>query len=149
LSFRGTYEHSLDDRGRIAIPSRYRDAFADGVVFVKSPDGCIEIYTPQAYNRRADTVLAGGENQRSSRRLQRSFFANSWDGELDKQGRVLVPQVLRTATGLNGSVTIVGRGECFELWDSRLYAEELSIADAEYDTNLERVPARERGRIND
>jgi MraZ protein len=146
VSFRGTYEHSLDDRGRIAIPSRYRDAFDAGVVFAKSPDQCIEIYTQEAYDRRAAEVLAEGDNARSSRRLQRAFFAGSWDGELDKQGRVLVPQALRTWAGLNGSVIILGRGECFELWDSARYGDEGTVVDSEYEHNLEQLAKRDRER---
>lgn len=144
MRFHGTYTHSLDDRGRIAIPSRYRDVLADGLVFVNSPDGCVELYAREAYDEKADLILTAGDTDPAARRLLRSFFGNSFDGEIDRQGRVLIPQQVREARGLNGGVTIVGRGNCFEIWDAAAYREEGPIADREFPENLQRLKPQTR-----
>lgn len=146
MGFTGVFEHSLDDRGRIALPSRYREVLVDLLVhFVKSPDGCVEVYPPAAFDRKAVQVEQAGDNDIAGRRLQRAFFNNSYEAEIDKQGRVLIPQAVRAWAGLNGTVTIAGRGVGFELWNPAVYAPESDISNSQYSENLRRLTNRETG----
>ena len=141
MAFRGTFEHSLDDRGRVAVPARYRDAFADGGVLTPSPDGCLELYPVREFENVADDLTAEGAHHQRGRRLRRGLYARSYDVELDKQGRILIPPSLREAVGLAGSVVLAGRRECLELWGATRWHQELTVVAQEYAKNLEDLEA--------
>jgi MraZ protein len=137
MAFRGTYEHTVDDRGRVAIPARYRYEFADGIVLTLSPEGCLEVYTPDGFDEMSNLVTAEPATHLKGRRLRRGFFARSWDAELDRQGRILIPAQLRDTALLNGSVIINGRRECLEVWNRDRWDEELEQVQAAYAAELE------------
>jgi len=128
MAFRGTYEHTVDDRGRVAIPARYRHEFVEGVVLTLGPEGCIEVYTPGGFAEMSDLVAAEPATTPEGRRSRRRFDAQSWDAELDRQGRILIPAHYREAAGLQGPVIIAGRRECLEIWNPELWAGELQAA---------------------
>jgi len=128
--FRGTYEHTVDDRGRVAIPARYRDAFAGKIVLTIGPDGCVEVYPEAEFLSMSDTYAAEPATNVAGRRARRLFDARSFDTELDRQGRILVPARFRETAGLNGSVTIIGRRECLEIWNPTRLEQELEQAAA-------------------
>ena len=136
-AFRGTFEHSLDQRGRLAIPARYRQAFAKGGVLTPSPDGCLELYPAAAFDETADQLTAEGANLQRGRRLRRALYARSWDVDLDKQGRILIPQSMRDAADVQDAVVVAGRGECLELWGLERWHEESSAVERDYAANLE------------
>ena len=126
VTFYGTFEHSVDARGRIAVPARYRHAFERGAVLRSSADGCIEMYTLEGFE--AEVELRLGE-QRSTRevggrRIRRAFLPGAFDVELDRQGRVLVPQGLRGDCGLEDRAVIVGCGDYVEIWQPERWASE-------------------------
>ena len=137
MAFRGTYEHTVDDRGRVAIPARYRHEFAEGVVLTLSPEGCLEVYTPPGFDEMANLVTAEPATHLKGRRLRRGFFARSWDAELDRQGRILIPAQLRETALLNGAVIINGRRECLEVWSRDRWDEEMKQVQAAYAAELE------------
>jgi len=137
MAFRGAYEHTVDDRGRVAIPARYRQLFKDGVVLVLSPEGCVEVYTPDGYELMASMVIAEPPTHVKGRRLRRGFFARSWDSELDRQGRILIPSALREAAQLNGSVIISGRHECLEVWNRDHWQREIGEVGELYGQEME------------
>ncbi len=135
MTFSGSFEHSVDERGRIAIPSKYRKELqpGDGVVLRSNADGCIELYTSEGFE--AEFALRQQE-QRSTRevtgrRIRRAFLANAYDVELDGQGRVLVPQGLRDEAALRDRATIVGCGEYIEIWNPQRWEAELAAIAAE------------------
>ena len=131
MAFRGTFEHSVDDRGRVAIPARYRHLFSDGIVLVQSPEGCIEMYTLEGYEAMSGLVTAEPATHLRGRRLRRGFFARSWDAELDRQGRILIPAPLRETAQIDGLVVISGRRECLEIWNRQRWEKELGeVVDA-------------------
>jgi MraZ protein len=142
MDFRGTYEYAIDARGRMPIPARYRDAFAEGIVLVQSPDGCIDIYTPSGYDAWASFLIKERPNRQRSRRLRRGFFGRSIDTDVDRQGRILVPAFLRQHADLSGAVLIVGRGECLEVWNPRRWEAEAALVDEEYEAALESMEPR-------
>lgn len=137
MAFRGTFEHSLDDRGRLAIPSRYRDQFADGGVLTPSPDGCLELYPLRTFEDTAQDLTAERASHQRGRRLRRGLYARSWDVELDKQGRILIPQLLRNEAELTGTAVVAGRRECLEIWSQPRWENELRVVNREYAANLE------------
>lgn len=128
MAFRGTYEHTLDDRGRVALPARYRQEFLQGVVLTLGPEGCIEVYTPGGFDQMSDNFASEPATDIRGRRSRRRFDAQSFDTELDRQGRILVPARFRQIAELNGAVTIIGRRECLEIWNPARWATEISAA---------------------
>lgn len=137
MAFRGTFEHSVDDRGRVAIPARYRHLFTEGVVLVQSPEGCVEMYTPEGYDEMSRLVTAEPATHLKGRRLRRGFFARSWDAELDRQGRILIPSPLRESGQLDGVVIISGRRECLEIWNSQRWEQEMREVVEAYPQEME------------
>lgn len=138
--FRGAYEHTLDARSRLAIPARYREAFRDGAVVVQGPEGCVEVYTVEGYERISEFVVGEPAHRQRGRRLRRGFFARSWDAELDRQGRILIPAPLRQWADLAGIVIIAGRRECLEVWSPQRWQQEMQGIAAAYESELETLP---------
>ena len=130
MAFRGSYEHTLDDRGRVALPARYRHEFAEGVVLTLGEDGCIEVYTPGGFADMSDLAAADPATTLHGRRSRRRFDAQSWDTELDRQGRILIPAKFREAAALEGPLVIAGRRECLEIWSPQRWERELREATA-------------------
>lgn len=115
--FIGTYEHAVDDRGRVAIPALYRVAFAAGGVVRPGPEGCVELHTEADFNRRAEELSdAVSLRTEAGRDELRDFFADAYPVELDRQGRILVPQAVRTLVPLEPRVLVRGCGGHLEIW---------------------------------
>ena len=133
MFFFGTFEHSIDERGRVAIPARYRRAFVDGGVIRPGPDGALEIYTQETFDSEAKLRLESedGNRRRSARRTRRGFMHDAYSVELDKQGRVLVQQVLRDAIELEGKCFLVGCGDYIEVWEPSRWEAELAAVAAD------------------
>jgi MraZ protein len=130
LTFRGTFEHALDAKHRLTIPSKFRGALASGVVLAASHEvtpgapRCVAIWTPDAYDTFAGSTLAGlNPSSPKARELRRFFFNASADVELDSANRVMIPSFLMSYADLNKEVVVTGSGECLEVWDRRRYAQ--------------------------
>jgi MraZ protein len=128
MAFRGTFEHTLDDRGRVALPAKYRHEFQGGVILTVGSEGCIEVYTPAGFDKMSDDFASAPATTIEGRRSRRRFEAQSDDTELDRQGRILVPARFRNLAGLNGAVVIIGRRECLEIWNPERWAAESEAA---------------------
>lgn len=131
--FYGSFEHALDDRGRVAVPARFRRALQDGGVVRAGNDGCAEIYTHETFETETERRLGdAGGTRRSSRRVRRAFLAGAFEVELDRQGRVLLPQGIRTECGLDGRAIVIGCGDYIEIWDpARWNSEAETLVDDE------------------
>jgi MraZ protein len=129
--FYGTIEHAIDERGRVAVPAMYRRALQDGGVLLPGQDGCVELYTHEAFQEETERRLgSNGTRLRSDRRRRRGFLPRAWPVELDGQGRIVVPQEMRDHAVLERRVTVVGCGDYVELWEpGRWQAEEESAMD--------------------
>jgi MraZ protein len=118
LAFRGQYEHTLDAKNRLTIPSKFRAALSAGVVLAKSLDPCVTIWTPPGWEAYTDRAIASRDPfSREARQLQRYFHAGSFDGQLDAAGRIMLPQPLMEHGDLRREVVVVGGGESIEVWD--------------------------------
>lgn len=130
MAFRGHYEHSLDAKHRLSIPSRFRAAFADGLVLSKDTDACITVSPPSAHEARVKAALEG-ENPLGSRfkQIQRYFQGNSFEMELDSAGRVVVPSPLLAHAGIAKEVVVTGVDDHLELWSSQGWADQQALLD--------------------
>ncbi len=103
----------------MSIPARYRNEFAEKIILTMSADGCIEVYTEDGFNHVASHVSVEPPTTREGRRARRAFYSESYDTELDRQGRILIPPPLRRLAAVDGTVVIAGRKECLEIWNPR------------------------------
>ncbi len=117
----GTYLHSLDPKGRLTLPARFRDELAPGIVITKGIGNYLELYPRNAFEELAKRVE--GSIPAPERDLLRYFFANALDDVPDRQGRVLIPQMLREHAHLrlDGEVLIAGVGSHLEIWNRELW----------------------------
>lgn len=110
----GIYKHSIDTKGRLAIPSRIREELGEVFFVTISMERCLTAYSSESWERIMDKIKA---MPRAKQIKMRPLFAHAAKCELDSQGRILLPQALRDFAGLTKDVAVVGAGECAELWD--------------------------------
>ncbi len=138
MLFLGNYDYAMDERGRVPIPPRFRDAFVTGIVLTQgTPDRCIRAYPQSSFDDQAAEYLAQPVTSRVGRIMRREFFSRAWPSELDRQGRVLVPGQLRSYAGLEGGVTLLGSGEWIEIWNPDDLRKALAEEEDEYIRKLE------------
>ena len=117
MAFRGNFEYQLDDRNRVALPPKFREAFANGAVLVPGLDGCIEVYTPEGFEAESNVVGRVPAYSAEGRQLRRAFFASSFDVQRDAQGRLLVPAKLLVHAAIERDVVVLGNDQRLEIWD--------------------------------
>ena len=118
MAFHGTFEHTLDAKHRLTVPSKFRSALAGRVVLVRAVDHCVAVYPAETYESMTQAALAGlNPFSPQARELKRMLYGNATDTELDSAGRVMLsPRQLEHAT-IDREVVITGAGDCLELWD--------------------------------
>ena len=119
--FMGEYAHSLDPKGRVIIPSKFRETLGDRCVITRSLDPCLCIYDMEAWSSFCARLAELPSNDVNQRKLVRFFLAGAAEVEIDKQGRVLIPQKLRDSFGITREVVLAGVGSRIELWSKDAY----------------------------
>ncbi len=114
--FLGRFSHNLDSKGRVAVPARFREALAEGVVLTRGIDRCLALYPMATWRPLAERVSALSLSDPNARHFRRMVFAEAVDLELDSQGRILVPPELRRYAGLEREVIVVGVNTSIEIW---------------------------------
>ncbi len=130
----GEYRHNMDAKGRVTIPSKYREELGETFYVSKGLDGCLTLYSEAQWLSRVERINACSEAQ--AKNIRRFVFASTEQVTCDKQGRVLISPVLRAHAGLTKDVTVIGTGLTAEIWDTERwmkYNEEMSSADIESD----------------
>lgn len=119
MAFHGTFEHTLDAKNRLTVPSKFRAALSSKVFLVKGVDKCISVYPEETYTSLTQAALAGlNPFSPQARELKRMFFGNAIDIELDSAGRIMLPPKYLEHAGIAGrDVVITGAGDSLELWD--------------------------------
>jgi MraZ protein len=139
----GEHEHSLDDKNRLTLPAKFREAFSDGVVVTRGMDGCLFAYARASWERLAERIGTLDPLSRESRVMQRHFFSGAAAGELDKQGRMVLPAPLLTAAGLGREVTVAGVYDHLEIWDRAAWREHLQEVEGSAEHVAERLANRD------
>jgi len=114
--FTGEYRHSVDGKGRLAVPARFRTQLQSGAVVSRWLDACLAIHTKDGWDVLSDKVAALPITDATARRFQRFVFAGAVEAELDGQGRVLLPAYLRESIGLATEAVVVGSRDHAEIW---------------------------------
>jgi MraZ protein len=114
--FLGEFEHSIDDKIRLAVPARFRPALEDGLVMARGLERCLVIYDSDSWRAVSERVRDLNPWQADARRMQRHFFSGAVPAQPDKLGRVVIPQFLRTYAQLETEVVVVGLADRIEVW---------------------------------
>jgi len=117
---KGEYQHAMDAKGRLFIPSKFRDELGEAFIVTKGLDECLFVYSKNDWKVLEENIKALPMSK--SRNLQRFFFSSAAECELDSQGRIVVPQNLREYAGLTRETTIIGVSGRAEIWDSAKWA---------------------------
>ena len=114
----GEYEHSIDTKGRIAMPAKLRGGLGGKFIITKGLDGCLFVYAMDEWQRVEQKLASLPMSRKTARDFTRFLFGGACEGECDKQGRVLLPASLRRYAGLERDAVIVGVGSRAEIWDA-------------------------------
>lgn len=114
----GEYEHSIDTKGRIAMPAKLREGLGGKFIITKGLDGCLFVYAMDEWQRVEEKLASLPMSRKTARDFTRFLFGGACEGECDKQGRVLLPASLRRYAGLERDAVIVGVGSRAEIWDA-------------------------------
>ena len=114
--FLGQFQHSLDEKGRLMIPARYRELLAAGAFITQGFDKCLMVMTDVYFQQVYDRINAMNLADPTARLLRRLILSNAYPVEVDRVGRILVPQNLRQALALESEAIVAGQGEYFEVW---------------------------------
>jgi len=144
MQLTGRFQRSLDEKQRLAIPKRLRDALPspDGqaVLYVApGTDGSLALYTEESFSRLADQLAQASPTAQDVRAFSRLFYAQAQAVEVDSQGRIRIPPELVELAALGKEVVLVGVRDHLELWDSRRWADYLSDKQARYDEIAEKA----------
>lgn len=116
--FIGEYQHNLDTKGRVAVPSKFRQNLSGGAIITRGLDNCLFLFTNKDWEVLAQKIISLPLAQANSRAFSRLMLAGAVDVEVDQQGRVLIPEYLRTYAQLKKQVVITGLYNRIEVWDS-------------------------------
>ena len=135
----GEHEHSLDDKNRLTLPAKLRAAFEDGVVVSRGLDGCLYAYPRTEWQRLADRIAALDPLGEDARRMRRHFFSGASQGELDRQGRLVLSPTLIEYAGLEREVTVAGVHDHLEIWDRTRWRQQLHEVEGSAEDVAERL----------
>ena len=138
MFFTGSYEHSLDPKGRLIIPQRFRGQFQEGG-FITQPTGkCLALFAKATYD---EVAAIHRERQRSgdaaADNQARAFFARSFEFVPDTQGRIPIPQMLREKVGIDRDVTVIGNSTRVEIWDRQRWSLEDQLQDTQFEEEFQ------------
>jgi len=123
--FLGQFQHNLDDKGRLMIPARFRELLAPGAFITQGFDNCLMVMTDVYFKQVYDRINAMNLTDQSARLLRRLILSSAYPIEVDKVGRILVPQNLREAIMLESEAIVAGQGEYFEVWTPDAWTDQM------------------------
>jgi MraZ protein len=130
--FLGRYYHTLDNKGRLTIPAKYRESLEPGAYLLKGFERNLMVMTHAAFMNISQQVSGKSYTDPTARLLMRYIFSNVEQIVLDKAGRILIPPFLREAAELDSDAILVGVGDLFEIWSPQFWADQdAKLADTE------------------
>lgn len=121
--FIGEYIHNIDEKGRLAVPVKFRGRLASGAIVTKGLDNCLSLYPEEAWDKQSEKLVNLPQTQSKSRAYARFILAGAFNVEIDKQGRVVLPVTLRQYAGIKNQVIVTGLGDHVEIWSTKVWEE--------------------------
>ncbi len=137
--FIGEYQHHLDQKGRMAIPAKFRKQLQDGIVVTRGIDACLFVFAKAEWDKLAEKMSSLPLTQANSRAFSRLLFAGAHDVELDVQGRILLPDHLRRYAGIGKKAIVAGVFNRLEIWDEAKWKEYQTKTERESEDIAERL----------
>lgn len=138
--FLGEYEHTIDDKNRLTLPARFREAFTAGCVVTREMDGCLSVYAPDGWERFVALRLEGLDPfTREARQMRRFVFAGAVEAVPDKQGRVMLPPALVDHAKLDREVVVAGVHDHVEIWNRATWRKHLEEVEGSAELVAERL----------
>ncbi len=141
VGFMGTFEHSIDDKGRVIVPSKLREQVnpvdqAAGFIVTHAPEGCLFLYLPDDWREISSRIEKLPKGKAGVRALQRRIFSRAEHVTLDRQGRILIPDRLRNKVGIQRDLVLAGACDRIEVWSKDAW-ESQADDDGDYEEQLE------------
>ncbi len=124
--FMGEYDHTIDAKGRLIVPVKFREGLGDSFVVSRGFDHCLLGWNLKAWETMQEKLVGLPLNDRKSRKIARFFMAGAERVEYDRQGRILIPAPLRSYAGLTKDVVLAGVGTRIEIWDAVIWREQIA-----------------------
>ena len=137
--FMGEYNHTIDAKGRLIVPAKFREILGDNVSVTKGLDGCLFVYPNDEWIRFEEKLKSLPLTNKNARQFTRFFLAGAAACEVDKQGRILLPQVLREFASLEKDVVLVGVASRIEIWSRERWDESMNTYDGDMDEVAENM----------
>jgi MraZ protein len=139
----GEFEHTIDDKSRLTLPAKFREALSGGLVITRGLDRCLHCYPEADWEQLVENRLAGLDPFSSEgRMMNRWFFASASEAKPDKQGRVLVPGTLARKAGIDREVVIVGVRDHLEIWDRAAWEQHVTEMEGSAEDVAERLATK-------
>ncbi len=129
--FMGEYNHTIDAKGRIIVPSKFRNMLGDNFVVTNGLDGCLWVFPADEWDLFYEKLRSLPVTKKDTRQFVRNFMANADNPEIDKQGRILIPQNLRQKANLEKDVVLIGTGPRIEIWNKEAWEATYEEEDAD------------------
>jgi MraZ protein len=117
----GQHRYQLDTKGRVALPAKFREPYSDGVYLTLGEDGCLYAFPRAEWDRRREELRSQGAAGQVARARARMFFGNAERVDLDGQGRMVIPQKLRSQVGLGRDAVVIGVSDWLEIWPTAMW----------------------------
>ena len=137
--FMGEYNHTIDAKGRLIVPAKFREILGDNFIVTKGLDGCLFVYPNDEWTRFEEKRKSLPLTNKNARQFTRFFLAGAAACEVDKQGRILLPQVLREFASLEKDVVLVGVASRIEIWSRERWDESMNTYDGDMDEVAENM----------
>ncbi len=135
MFFIGTYYHSLDEKSRVTLPSKLREKLGSSVYVNLGLDKCLAIYPEETFIKLADEISAKSSLNPQIRNYKRVFFANSFQCDIDKQGRIQLTKESKEKCSIDKEVVIIGIDDHIEIWDKEKFAKMEEENETAYEEN--------------
>jgi MraZ protein len=140
----GEYDHTLDDKNRLTLPAKFRQALGAGVVVTRGMDGCLSVFTREGWDSFVSERLEGLNTfSREARQMNRFIFAGATETDVDKQGRIMLPQPLIDHASLGREVVVAGIRDHVEIWDRNAWRKQLEEVEGSVELVAERLAAKQ------
>ena len=120
--FLGEYQHTLDAKGRLSLPAKFRNGMPGSLIVAKGLEHCLYVYSSEDYETFLNQLTEPGDFDPKFRQVRRFFTSGAKEDELDSAGRISIPAVLREYAGLDRDVAVIGNGDRIEIWDAAAWA---------------------------
>ena len=137
--FMGEYNHTIDAKGRLIVPAKFREILGDNFIVTKGLDDCLFVYPNDEWTRFEEKLKSLPLTNKNARQFTRFFLAGAAACEVDKQGRILLPQVLREFASLEKDVVLVGVASRIEIWSRERWDESMNTYDGDMDEVAENM----------